>query len=263
MRSNTVLLTAVIAGSFWLTGCKTLSLPWNKQPQPSAVVVDRPEATAAKELPPKKAAQVCLAAAKELDGQGHDAQAIALYERAREHDPALKQIARRLAVLYDRQGNSTKAREEYARALEESPRDANLLNDIGYFFYQRGQWDDAEKWLRQAVDVDPKHQRAWTNLGLAYGQQGRYQQSYESFCKVVSPAAAHSNVGALLAQNGHHNLADQALRQALALEPDLQQSRVILAHLETNAASPAQTTPFTVGNATILDAKHFNRPYCR
>jgi Tfp pilus assembly protein PilF len=216
------------------------------------VVVDRPDGVPIKELSPKKAAEVCLAAAKELDAQGHEAEAIALYERARGHNAAVEDISQRLAVLYDRQGNSTKAREEYCKALAESPRDADLLNDIGYFFYQRGQWDDAEKWLKQAIDSEPKHQRAWTNLGLVYGQQGHYQLSYAAFCKVVSPAAAHSNVGAMLAQNGHHQLADQALRQALALEPDLQQSHVILAHLETKATNPAATPlPPTAGRVAM------------
>jgi tetratricopeptide (TPR) repeat protein len=249
---------AAAAIAVFLSGCQSLSIPlWNKEPQPSAVVVDRPEAVPTKELSPKRAAEVCLAAARELDKQGHEAEAIVLYEKAREHNPDIEQVSRRLAVLYDRQGNSTKAREEYRHALAENPRDADLLNDIGYFFYQRGQLDEAEKWLQQSIDIEPNHARAWVNLGLVYGQQGRYHQSFEAFSKVVSPAAAHSNVGAILAQNGNYNLAQQVLRQAVVQQPDLQQSRVILAHLDekAQAASLATISPLPRPGPTRLQPR--------
>ena len=46
------------------------------------------------------------------------------------------------------------------------------------------------------------------------------------------PAAAHSNVGVLLAKQGHYDQAKQEFHQALASDPTLQQPKAFLAYLD-------------------------------
>src|SRR5438132_1045602 len=58
--------------------------------------------SAKNDLPSKDSAKVCLTLAEEFEKNGHDADAIGQYERARGYDPSLKQVSRRLAILYDR-----------------------------------------------------------------------------------------------------------------------------------------------------------------
>ena len=78
------------------------------------------------ELPPARAAEACLASARELEKHGYEADAIVQYEKARQDNPRLTQVSRRLAVLYDRQGNAQRALAEYQLALKVQPRDADL-----------------------------------------------------------------------------------------------------------------------------------------
>jgi Flp pilus assembly protein TadD len=176
--------------------------------------------------------------ADELAQHGHRREAILLYERAQSLDPKV-QVSRYLAVLYD-QDNSPEALTEYNLALAANPKDADLLNDFGFYYYKRGDLTNAEQQLRAAIGQSPRHERAWVNLGMVLGEQGRYRESFEAFAKVVSPAAAHSNLGMILAKNGRQAEAQKEFRQALSLEPGLEQPRAVLAYLE-DAAHSAQT----------------------
>ncbi len=191
-----------------------------------------------KELKPAEAARACMKTADELAQHGHRREAILLYERAKGLDPKV-QVSRYLAVLYD-QESSPEAISEYNLAVAASPKDADLLNDFGYYYYKRGDMTNAEQQLRAAIGQSPRHERAWVNLGMVLGEQGRYRESFEAFAKVVSPAAAHSNVGMILAKNGRQIEAQQELRQSLSLEPDLEQPRAVLAYLH-EAAHSTQT----------------------
>ena len=204
------------------------------------------------ELPPKEAAQACVVTAKDLFDQGYDREATLLFERARQLDPKHTNVGRFLAVLYDRQNDTARAKTEYDQALKLAPKDADLLNDVGYFHYRRAQWQEAESRFREALAQDPKLERAKTNLGMTLGHQGRMQEAYEIFAEAVGPAAAHSNVGILLAKQGHRAEAINAFHKSLALDPGLEQAKACLACLEKAApvgqpvASPAGQSPSQV-----------------
>jgi Flp pilus assembly protein TadD len=189
-------------------------------------------------LPPKQAAEACVATAKELQAHGHSPEAIMLYERARQLNPQEQQVSRFLALLYDQQGNDARALTEYRKALELAPHDPDLLNDFGYYFYRRRDWRQAEEQFRKAIAQSPEHERAWVNLGLALGEQDRFQESLEAFSKVLGPAAAHSNVGVILAAHERKSDAEAAFKQALAIQNDLPQPRAFLAHFEEPANAP-------------------------
>lgn len=212
------------------TACRA---PWmkndlTKAPSRSATVPPAPQFQQG-ELSPAQAAQACIVTAEELEKAGHGREAIALYERARRHDPDQIDYSRRLAVLYDQAGDAPRARSEYDKALAQHPDNADLCNDAGYFHLQQGELTEAEKMLRQALARDANHQRAWTNLGIVLAQQGRYQDSFEAFAKVSGAAAAHANVGAIMARQGRLEEAEQAFRKALQLNPRLPQPRAFLA----------------------------------
>jgi Tfp pilus assembly protein PilF len=231
-------------------GCQSFNLGESfPSPAPAA-------ANAAKdpvELPPGEKAQVCRATAERLERAGKDPEAIILYERARKADPRMKDIGRRLAVLYDRQGDFNKALEEYQQALERTPKDSDLHNDLGYAYYCRGQWQEAEKHLRQAVSLNPQNARAWINLGLTLGQRERYAESLEAFAKVVRPAQAASNLAFVLTTQGKRQEAKETYRKALELDPGLPIAQAALAKLDKagsapggrdkQAAAPAPKTP--------------------
>ena len=125
----------------------------------------------------------------------------------------------------------------YAQALQAAPRDADLLNDVGYFHYECGDPKRAEDSLRQALEIDPKHRRAWINLGLVLGEQRRYDESYEAFARVLTPAEARSNVGVILARQGRHDEARSHIETARKFDsgtPALPKALAIV-------ATPAET----------------------
>ncbi len=183
-------------------------------------------------LSPQQTAKLALETAFQMEKSGHLRVAAEQYEKARQLDPKLTEVAHRLAVLYDRQGEFKQAAAEYKKAVEARPKDADLLNDLAYHYYQRGDWVLAEASLRKALAVNPKHERAWINLGMALAQQGKVEEAFKAFTKVVSPAEAKSNLGMILAQNGKNGAAKQAFRESLEMEPDAPATRAALAQLE-------------------------------
>jgi Tfp pilus assembly protein PilF len=184
------------------------------------------------ELPLSDAARACLVTAQEMEQTGHDAEAIQLYERARQYNPKLSQCGRRLALLYERSGRFADARREYEQAIKTHPKDAELLNDYGYFQLQRGDLAPAEQTIRKSLDIKPKFQRAWGNLGLALAYQGRYDDAFQAFEKAAGPAEAHSNVGLILVQHGQPEAARKHLQEAIMLNAELEQPRRALAWLD-------------------------------
>jgi Tfp pilus assembly protein PilF len=230
-----LLLTALSVGS---PGCLTSSpvippLAVNTTSHPRAEAETEPE------LPPRATAQINLKLAENFEKTGHNEEAAAFYERAREADPKLPGISKRLALLYDRLGKTDQAAAEFQKAIKAAPQDPEVLNGLGYFHYNRGQWDDAEKYLRQATTLDPQYRRAWVNLGMVLCQQQHYDDGFAAFTHAVSNAEAHSNVGFILTVQGKFNEARAEYRQALASNPNLTIARMALAKLERQESSSA------------------------
>jgi Tfp pilus assembly protein PilF len=217
-----------------MIGCHTMPVSDRDLGSAAKPLVER-AAAQTPNISRKRAAELSLETAFQIEKSGYEKAAIEQYEKARQLDPKLTQVAHRIAVLYDRQGDFPRAASEYKKALEARPKDADLLNDMGYHCYQRGDWSGAETWLREALAINPKHQRAWINLGMALTRQGKTKDGFEAFAKVVSPAEAKSNLGMILAQRGQYEDAKQAFRESLALEGDSPLTRAALARLEKPA----------------------------
>jgi Flp pilus assembly protein TadD len=183
------------------------------------------------ELPPTKSAELCLNVARELERKGQTAEAIAMYEKARQENPRLP-VAHRLAVLHDRRNEPELARDEYDLALKAAPHDADLLNDVGYFHAGQGEWAEAEHCYRHCLDLQPKHPKAWVNLGVALANLQRYPESCDAFGRVLKLAEANYNVGVLLAHQGKPDQARAYLRHALELDPDLSKAQTVVAYLD-------------------------------
>ncbi|HZY88697.1 MAG TPA: tetratricopeptide repeat protein [Gemmataceae bacterium] len=229
----------LLAGALGCTGCYSgpLGLPFLAS---SAKVVTGPHKP--KELPSAEAAKVSLNLARDMESGGHLTEAAGQYELARYHDPSLKDVGWRLAVLYDMTGNHARALLEYQQALQTHPKNADLLNDLGYYYYSRGKWPDAEEHFRQALAVNPKHPRAATNLGMTLAMEERYGEALEAFQRVVTLAQAHCNVGFILTAQGKHEEAKNAYRAALQLE-DLPLARGALVRLESPPKPKAEPAP--------------------
>jgi len=185
-------------------------------------------------------AQLAVRAAETAEQQGKPGEAIRLYEQARTLDPKWVSLSRRLAVLYDQRGDDGRAQAAYERALAVEPHDPDLLNDYGVFHLQREHWPAAESWFRRALAEEPNHQRATINLAMSLAMQNRLSESYEAFARVVSPAAAYSNLGVLLTRRGRTDEARDHFTRARAIDPSIRPAEEFLAYLN-GPGTPARS----------------------
>lgn len=239
----TVLRSLALVGATALAGCATptlATLGGTPSPMQEKSLSDVPKLAGAKEpeLAPDKAATLCLAAATELEKGGYYTQAIAQCELARQHQPGLPGLSRKLAGLYAREGDLEKAVAEYKKALAASPKDADLLNDMGYCCYQVKDFTAAEKYLRQALSLKPQLQRAHANLGLALGRQENWRESLEEFKKAGSVASAHANLAAMYHAAGRDDDARRECQIALGMDAKLGATQELLAKLEEKTKEP-------------------------
>ena len=207
-------------------GCRSLTSKRSEAPE----VPLTQSAAEAQELPASLAAKACLATAVGLSKKDFYAEAAIQYEKARQYDPSLE-VSRPLAVLYARLGLTERASAEFALAIAAAPGDADLLNDAGYFYSARESWEEAETLLTRAVKANPAHAKAWNNLGLVLTRTDRAAEGYAAFARVLKPAEAAYNVGLLLAGQGEIPAARENLEKALALDPKLDDAKVVLARL--------------------------------
>ncbi|MFP6764602.1 MAG: tetratricopeptide repeat protein, partial [Planctomycetaceae bacterium] len=143
-------------------------------------------------------AQFCQLAAEEFAAAGKTAKAIAMFDQAGQHDPALAdRNAHRLAVLHAEAGNTQSARRQFAQALEYQPRNANLRSDHGFFLLQQGHLEPARQQLQDALRLDPQNARASMNLGLVSAQLGDIQTAESQFESIVGPTAARQNAATI------------------------------------------------------------------
>jgi len=210
-------------------GCASLSRSVGLDRRGAAAADDA--SLRAEELPKGQTVQVCLATAEQLAQQRHAHEAIQLYERARALDPHATDYPRRLAPLYDLQGDLPRAAAEFQAALATAPRDPDLLNDYACLLQRQSNLPEAERLLRAALNHNPSHTRAQVNLAIVLERQGRTQEAFEAFIPAVGPAAAHYNIGMLLAKRGQHDEARRAIHQALAIDPQLSQAQMAMAYL--------------------------------
>jgi len=233
IRSCQILLLGTL-GFVTAIGCTDSGFaPW-KTASPALSSENESTASTAshEELPPKEAARACLATAEQMQNAGQIEQAILLYEKARRNDPSQKTIAHHLGVLYDIQGDSSQSLTEYKLAIEAEPKNPDVFSDLGYYYFKRNSLTDAERELRRAIQLDPKHTKALTNLGMVLAAENRFSESFEVFSQAVGPAAAHSNVGVLMAKQGRNDEARKEFHAALALDSTLRQPQAFLDYLD-------------------------------
>jgi len=248
LKTSALLLLSVlgVAMTLVLTACDTTAEDhFDQRMEMAEEERKRREAPSEPDLAPEKAAELCVSTARELEAKGFDKEAIQQYERAISFNSAYPGIHHRLAILYERQNKPMAALAAYNKAVEKDPQNAELLADMGYFYMNGNQWQLAESRLRLAVKYNAGLKRGWNNLGITLAQQGKVSESLDAFNHAVAPAAAHSNVGVILARRGNYELAREQLNQAIKLDPNLAQARVTLAWINERQgkAAAAATAP--------------------
>ena len=230
-------------------------------PANGAPSVDLGSATAQPmpELTPEMAVGAHLDLGRVFESKGDYEAAVAEYRAALDVEgrvPAGRRadVHRRLAGVYIRQGRLPEADAQYAEARKLAPGDPDLLNDIGYAAYLQGRWDEAIEHLTAASEAAPDDRRIVNNLGLALAAAGRTDEAYAAMVRGGGPAAAHANLGYILAAGGEDVAARRHYGESLSTSPGLDRAREALDRLDSEAAATALAGRPAAGDPSVRPA---------
>jgi type IV pilus assembly protein PilF len=163
----------------------------------------RSEGNAAAGTSSAKAAETNVQLGQGYLEQGRLELAMQKLTRAIELDPRSTAAHTVIAVLYERIGNTDSARVHYKRAVELSPQTGDVLNNYAAFQCNHGEYVEADALFARALK-DPFYK---------------------------TPAVANSNRGSCAIAAGNLELADDSLRRAVMLAPDMPDALYSMARL--------------------------------
>ena len=186
---------------------------------PKVTPPDDPISLASK--PAHVGAEVYVQAASLCEMKGNAEAAWQQYRKALEAGPKDPATLAAAAMFCDRQGKTDDAFSLYQLALAAAPQDAKLHNNLALCCARHGKPDEAIKQLSEAVRLQPENTLYRNNLAAVYLEAGRTAEALEQFTAAHGDAAANYNVGLLLSRRGQTQLAEEHLRRAVELDPQL------------------------------------------
>ena len=139
----------------------------------------------------------------EFMNRGQYEVALGKLKKAIKEDPDYAPAQTVIAVLYERIGEQELAGRHYKKAYEAAPEDGDVNNNYGVYLCKTGKEDEAIEHILKALD-DPFYS---------------------------TPAIALSNAGSCAIRQGKFVEADEYLRSALKVEPDLPDALMNMARL--------------------------------
>jgi tetratricopeptide (TPR) repeat protein len=149
------------------------------------------------------------------------------------HPPAVAYVS--LAELLDSQGNP--ARSEAILHQVESLPDGDQASRLARarIRMRHGDSAGAEKELRDLAGRYPDDQQAWTMLGLLLADENRNDEALTAYQRAMQLAPGDTRPHLFAAKSlhamGRDREAGEQCRQALAIEPDYQEARALMAEL--------------------------------
>jgi tetratricopeptide (TPR) repeat protein len=191
---------------------------------------------------------VSVAALQERSGNFNGA--VEKYKQALDVDrnnlPALLGLAR----LYDRQGQLLEATKYYLLAVGKYPNESAAANDLALCYARQKRYDEAVTHLQKAVALQPNRPLYRNNLATVLVEQGRIGEAIVQLKATgQGDAAAHYNVGFLLAKRNQSAGALEQFQRALAIDPQFEPAKQWIASLSgvaqvtEVAQQPAVTEP--------------------
>jgi tetratricopeptide (TPR) repeat protein len=183
------------------------------------------------------------------------AEAVPVFERAKEGNPDSYQMAYILAVAYQGAGQLETARataqaalqewptadlhnllghlneelkdyleavRHFQRAAELEPSEGNIF-DLGYEFLAHWNWEAALSAFHYGLKLHPKSGRLWLGLGTAYFGQGDYDQAMRALLEAAEPdnmVAHHLLMDVYPVSQGYTDAVQQRVGQFYQRNPD-------------------------------------------
>jgi tetratricopeptide (TPR) repeat protein len=151
--------------------------------------LEDPEMTAVRALNMSVNSWLQQAAEQELDGKLPEA--VSLYRRALNADPALVTAWVDLISLHARLGQDAEAEAAYKRAISLKPGQSDAHYNFGVFCFERGRAEEARKAFERTVESAPSHAEALHNLGAILEQQGSLNEAAALYRRAVDARPAY------------------------------------------------------------------------
>ncbi len=150
---------------------------------------------------------------------------------SRAEDKEMKPLQARAAfergLAHIREGQPGAALGALQEAVALDPGVALYANTLGVILLQIRQIEAALAWLQRAVRLDPVYGDAQLNYAIALAETGRWDDAVEGYRNALrlptltAPHVAHQNLGVALYNLKRYREAEQSLRFALSLEPQM------------------------------------------
>jgi tetratricopeptide (TPR) repeat protein len=156
-----------------------------------------------------------LLLARTLDHSGHSAQAIAMLDSFLvEHVQSGPTLYSWLGIMRDDAGDWKGSEWAYRMAMSKAAEDRDYLhNNLGYSLLKQGRNIPAAQEFQAALRLNPRSEIARDNLGIALIENPK--EAIIHWQSLNEPATAHSNMAAILIENGKYDEARAELQIAL------------------------------------------------
>ncbi len=167
-----------------------------------------------------------LAAARSLMQQNKNAEAIAQLKALANRRAGMKGINHELGVAYYHEKEYLEAAIYLEKAWQENPEDRDAVQLLGLSYYFTGKPAEAIPALEKVRTWNPKASiDAIYILGLCYILARNYPQALETYAQLYGlpsdSAAAHLLLSRVLLRQGFDPVAENEVRKALSLSPQL------------------------------------------
>ena len=151
-----------------------------------------------------------------------------------------------LGLLYDRTGRWSEGEPWHRKAVAIAPAVDYLHNNLGYNLLMQKKSADAAAEFREALRFDPASELARNNLGLALANENQGAQAVANWQTGADPATAHSNLAAVLIEQGNYPAARKELETALSYNkahPAALKNMELLSRLDGKVATLPSANP--------------------
>jgi protein O-GlcNAc transferase len=166
-----------------------------------------------------------LMTARTLAAQPAYAEAVAAYHAAAAEAPDMLPIWLELARFQREHNDLSACRETLAEILQRDPAHTEAYLELGYLFQASGQREHALTYFREALRHDPHHKAAANELGVLLLAEGQREVAATLFRKVLEQdpdyAPANHNLALLLLAFGEQEAAYTLAARARAQAPEV------------------------------------------
>ncbi|MDD5010697.1 MAG: tetratricopeptide repeat protein [Phycisphaerae bacterium] len=159
-----------------------------------------------------------------LSGQGQNAEAAQMLDKAIEQASAHYQLHNSLGMILYQMKRNDEAVSEFQKAIELRPDFAKAYNNLAVALMKLGRLNEAADACTKAIHLQRDFKQAYNNLGLIRKKQGKLTESEAAYTKAIALdpeyAEALSNFGMALVAGGKFEQAGENLQKAVDLSPN-------------------------------------------